>query len=343
MIQMDRIGLASMFVESVLYGISVVLYIIAMVILLRRRGRNRFNTPMACAIVIMWCMGTVHVGIDICRILEAFVESPLGPKVYLAQISTNLYVVRSSAYMVQTLTGDGFVLYRLYLVWGGDKYVFYPMLVVFLGDIAAAGGAIHRIAFATAGTVIFQAKAWITAFYVLTLVSHSICTFLLGWRIWSVHRQTAKITVGISDVSLMTAAIIVVESGAIYSLSLVIQLTLFLCGTFAQYIMIDSTTQLVGIVFSLVIVRVGLGLTVDASSGSPIKSSFLPRFVDSTSTRRPDAYPLDPVEVHVSKVVARDDVAHVLPMTLQECDYELDRRSPDQQSKFQSYGANDSI
>ena len=57
---------------------------------------------------------------------------------------------------------------------------------------------------------------------------------------------------------------IIIESGMIYSACLIILLSLYLSGSFAQYIVLDGVTQVIGIVFSLIIVRVGLGLSTDA-------------------------------------------------------------------------------
>ena len=59
---------------------------------------------------------------------------------------------------------------------------------------------------------------------------------------------------------------IIIESGMIYSACLIILLSLYLSGSFAQYIVLDGVTQVIGIVFSLIIVRVGLGLSTDAAT-----------------------------------------------------------------------------
>ena len=66
------------------------------------------------------------------------------------------------------------------------------------------------------------------------------------------------------DGSVFPAAMIIIESGSIYSACLIILLSLYLSGSFAQYILLDAVTQMIGIVFSLIIVRVGLGLSTDA-------------------------------------------------------------------------------
>lgn len=39
----------------------------------------------------------------------AFLSAPLGPKAYLQDISTTIYIIRSTVYVAQTLTGDSLV------------------------------------------------------------------------------------------------------------------------------------------------------------------------------------------------------------------------------------------
>jgi hypothetical protein len=76
------------------------------------------------------------------------------------------------------------------------------------------------------------------------LFSHHVG--LIAWRIWSIHRKTTTLaTMGVTDRSLVTAATIIIESGATYSVFLIIQLSLYLSNTFAQYIVIDMVSGLV--------------------------------------------------------------------------------------------------
>ena len=122
----------------------------------------------------------------------------------------------------------------------------------------------------------------------------------LAARLLYIHRRTRSIAVNIHDRTVVTAGILVIESGAIYTFFLAFLMGLYLVGNFAQYIFLDavsfcfptsapmnnlnhgsdnpshcaciSPTQDLsqphvaqGIVFSLIIVRVGLGISTDAA------------------------------------------------------------------------------
>lgn len=90
------------------------------------------------------------------RLLDAFINSSAhgGPNALLGEVSTPVYVLKSTAYAMQTLVGDAFIvslgshiyvvkaltgnvsqLYRLNLVWNGDKRIVPPILICFIASI----------------------------------------------------------------------------------------------------------------------------------------------------------------------------------------------------------------
>jgi hypothetical protein len=95
---------------------------------------------------------------DLRRLLDAFIthgsDPHGGPTGVLMNVSTVLYSIKSTAYAMQTLVGDGFMvseisipaqeqkslrlveqLYRLYLVWNGNKIVCFPVTLTFIASI----------------------------------------------------------------------------------------------------------------------------------------------------------------------------------------------------------------
>jgi len=213
----------------------------------------------------MFILATIHVGVDLRRMLIAFLyssDTEGGPIGYLSQVNVPIYVLKSTAYATQTLVGDAFILYRLYFVWLGEKRVVIPISICFIASIGVGIGALQAFARAAPDEQVFISKLqnWIVSFFSLTLFTNFSCTTLIAGRIWWTHRRAIGLVGGRS---LVPAAVVIVESGAIYSACLVILLSLYLSGSFAQYIVLDAVTQVIGIVFSLVIVRVALGISSD--------------------------------------------------------------------------------
>jgi len=259
-------------------GLFLSLYAISTVILLKGRKRVKLNTPMLAVSFAMLVFATIHVGSDLQRVLDGFLNPERPPSVYLPNVNDPLYLLKSTAYTAQTLLGDGFLLYRVYLVWQGNRFITGPLFLCFLSSTAVGIGTLHAFTQVTPTTAVFivDLQHWILAFFVLTLTTNFTCTCLIAGRIWWVHRTTQG---RVGGPNLAAPMILVIESGAIYSICLIILIILYASGSFAQYIALDAVSQVVGIVFSLVIVRIGLGLTPDgqynARGPTPTPISFL--------------------------------------------------------------------
>jgi len=204
----------------------------------------------------------MHLGLNFSRIIEAFVihrNDEGGPASYFNILSNFSNMFGSALYLLQTLIGDGFLLYRLAIVWGHDwRIVGFP-LVLLSGSTASAIGTLYSFAKASAGVVFRETLSrWIISFFVLTLATNLICTSLIATKIWKINRFTAHI---IDDNNLKPVMLVILESGAIYSCTLITLLVCYLTGSWAQYLLLDAVSPIVGIVFSMVILRLGMKLS----------------------------------------------------------------------------------
>ncbi|KAG7093245.1 hypothetical protein E1B28_006931 [Marasmius oreades] len=101
--------------------------------------------------------------------------------------------------------------------------------------------------------------------FAFSLSTNIIVTSLIAGRIWWNAHQLCKLLVGTQPSRLYRRAIaIIVESGAIFSASLLILLVLYSLKFNAVYVS-DSIAQITGIAPTLIIVRVGMGYSVDSS------------------------------------------------------------------------------
>ncbi|KAF8995240.1 hypothetical protein BDQ17DRAFT_1187017, partial [Cyathus striatus] len=206
-----------------------------------------------------------HISADLRRVFDAFIahrDSEESIEMYLIQVNTAIYLVKTVAYTSQTLVGDAFILYRLYLVWSGDKRVVYPILTCFIASIGVTIGGLRAFFLTSPNDPVFvkELQQWIGSFFSLTLFTNFTSTLLIAGRIWWTSYQTRR-QFQIEGQSLNSAAMVIIESGSIYSICLAILLVLYLSGNYAQYIALDTVAQIIGIVFSLVIVRVALGIS----------------------------------------------------------------------------------
>ncbi|PPQ96036.1 hypothetical protein CVT25_013898 [Psilocybe cyanescens] len=262
----DTATLAAFFVEAVLYGLLIVLSAASIAVIFRRSRmlKDPLNKPMIVASVLMLILATVHISADFRRLLDAFVRhsshTTEGTKAYLRRVSAPTYLLQSTAYGMQTLVGDAFMLYRVYLVWNGNRWIVLPLLVCYIASAAAGLGAVQGFARATPHDSIFNGSLmqWSVSFFVLTLFTNFTCTLLIASRIWWIHRGMKTI---VSGESMLPAMVIIIESGSLYSACLIILLATYIGKSYLQYIALAAVTQCIGIAFSMVILRVALGIS----------------------------------------------------------------------------------
>jgi len=97
---------------------------------------------------------------------------------------------------------------------------------------------------------------WSLIFCLSTLTTNTMCTCLIAGRIYWLHRRSASLGRS-SGVNLVMAMVLIIESGAIYSVSLAFQMGLYKAGSFGLYIVYNSMPNIVAISFTLLIVRLG--------------------------------------------------------------------------------------
>ncbi|KAI0652662.1 hypothetical protein C8Q79DRAFT_114146 [Trametes meyenii] len=233
----------------------------------RRDIRRPTHDPMMWISLVMFTMATIHIGINYTRIIRAFVvfrNSAGGPAAYFNQLSEFTQIFGSTVYVAQTLIGDSVVLYRCYLVWGDPRVTTAPF-VLLLGSTACGVGILYSFAKVVPEAEIFvdELQHWIVSFFSLTLATNIICTGLVA-----------------------------LKSGAVYSAALMTLLILYKTGSWFQYVLLDAISPIVGLVFSMIIIRIGLGIT--AVNGSTEVAGSLGKERGKTSTLLPISFARSP-------------------------------------------------
>ncbi|KAJ7791960.1 hypothetical protein B0H14DRAFT_2933801 [Mycena olivaceomarginata] len=255
-------ALLAIILESLFYGLFLFMFLASTFVLYRKRARGQtsllkaVNLPLLSISAIMFILGTIHLGMDAYRTMEPFVYYPRGPFAYLIASGANtpLYVSKNAIYHAQIFLGDTFMIYRLYKVWAGNKLVCVP----FPAPLATQ-------TLRNPAQSIFSSAlhAWPLAFLATTLVVNAGCTVLIAHRIWSANRETRLLGAG----TLVPVAVVMLESGLLYTIVTPIQLAMFLQGSGAYKIAQDAGMQIIGLIFCGIIASVGLGLSDTTKRG----------------------------------------------------------------------------
>jgi len=99
---------------------------------------------------------------------------------------------------------------------------------------------------------------WLDAFFATSLATNVYCTVLIALRILLSDRSTDDYRQNGNP--LKPVVIIVIESGAIYSSMLLALMASYLVDSWIHFVFLDMMTPVIGIVFSMIIARIGLSV-----------------------------------------------------------------------------------
>ncbi|KAM5545520.1 hypothetical protein V8D89_000558 [Ganoderma adspersum] len=301
-----RASLVALFTEALVFGAFTVLYAIAIWILLyreKKRNQSSLNKRLFATSTIMWILSVTHLAIDLKRADQALVVEggkPNGAADFFNTLSEPTLIVKDVLYVTLTLVGDIFVTYRLFVVWNHSWLMIVLSSIMVLATAVAGYGACAEIGLVKGVGVIFAKSiaSWGEAFFALSLTTNLLATFLIAGRIVWMNRRvkTYRTAAGISHWDIIET---LVQSAAIYSAALASLLGTYLAGSNAQYICLDLINPLIGVVFTLIIIRVSLGETMSEVSGKQT-SDFHGQTIGGTD------FNLRPVAINVSVTQAHD-------------------------------------
>ncbi|KAK0503646.1 hypothetical protein EDD18DRAFT_1098994 [Armillaria luteobubalina] len=295
-ISLDKANFLALVLETLLYGAFTVLFIAALYVIFQKR--SGINVKLLLTVIAIWTLATVHLILDIIRAIEAFVELQSGGALqYYSDLSNPLQAAKTAIYVILTLVGDGFVIYRCFVVWNRRWYIIPGPILLLCGTGVGGFGATVAFSHAAPGAEVFLPNIvpWITSFISMTLSTNIVCT---SYRIISIQRAVRDVI----QVNLARSALMmVVESAAVYSASVLSLMITYTLGSNAQYTVLDLTAPLIGITFTIIILRVSLGISsreLTALSQTGYDRSAAPQ---SFSLNR-----RTPVAVNVSHLVEMD-------------------------------------
>ncbi|OSD02601.1 hypothetical protein PYCCODRAFT_1425172 [Trametes coccinea BRFM310] len=288
--QIDTAELAGLAAEGGLYGVFVCLYFVCGYDLTQRRARfkSQLSWPMVLAGTLLIILATARFAVDTTNVFVAFIHhDPRAARLaYLADVTQPLFTTKHSLLIAVLLVGDSFVAstlpimykrtnssrdhqnYRCWVVWGKNLWI--VVVPIGLSFTSAAAGSYTMWAYSHLPnqTVLSEAK-WLKAFFSLSLVANAFATShptsgldstpaaMLAFRIWSVDRSMKTVMEPGRKSRLSPIVRIVLESGLLNAAYLFVYVMTLEFGSEGLEIMSEMAVPLTGIIFSIVILRVG--------------------------------------------------------------------------------------
>ncbi|RPD65717.1 hypothetical protein L227DRAFT_560397 [Lentinus tigrinus ALCF2SS1-6] len=303
---LDTAHLVALYMQAIFYGMVLITVAYGLRVLLWSRdghlkSRGSINWVMVGATLAMFTIATMEIAFGFQHDLQAFIyyQGPGGPNVVFDDISNWVNVMKTVDYVAQTFIGDAIMAYRCYVVYDRNwKIVVLPVLL-WLAETACGGVTIYITAtLHTEATLNASSlRPFITSVLSLTLAMTTMTTGMIVYRIMSINAAISSQSVTRLGGSYRLTRIvrILVESGLIYTISVVIFFSTFLASNNSQYPVSDVVVQLIPISFTLILIRVDQGVAVQTST-----------FLQST-VQKPITFTLSPV--HPPGVAASDGTA----------------------------------
>lgn len=316
--------LLALFLETFAYAIFVLLDCVTIPILIWRRAEvartSRILLPVA---VLMLLIATAHIVIDFYRAYVAFTTGRSQPgdtsTTFYENLADPLFITKSALYWLQTTLGDSVIIWRCFIVFAKRwSVVVFPVLLM-VPALVALVIILRTWSTSIPGTpIFFTATQWITAYFVITMCINLYCTGLIAWRIYNTGRFRP------SAGNMMPIIVVLIESGALYTSSVIAMLCSYLSGSNGQYPALDLITPLVGIVFCLIIlqIRYHFSMPSSASASSNYRSGSNRAEWGQHSDSGAPIYPLNPIAIEITTHREQAGSSMVIPQSSTKKDIE---------------------
>ncbi|EJD40315.1 hypothetical protein AURDEDRAFT_187080 [Auricularia subglabra TFB-10046 SS5] len=261
---LDEVNLISSWVESMLFGMHCVLFGFCIHTLWRRR-KLQASRNLIMVTTAMIALAFTHVALSLRGLLEGFIwhfagkDAPVA--LYYANFAAPLYCTKDTIYVANSFLADGLMLWRVWVVWSYDwKAVAVPALL-YAGSMVTGIRAMVVLWEIQQNSTIFVITLveWISAFWALSLAVNILCTSMICFRI---ARKS------VSTRAYRDVIAVIVESGALYTISVALHMTMYDIKSNTGQITGDIATQLSVICPTLIIV-----LPRDPKAESPASCS----------------------------------------------------------------------
>jgi len=228
------IGVSTLWVATFLYGIYLVLFCRCMYIFYR----GNKQVALLISAIIMFTLSTATVIIFLLQGATAYgnAGAALGLKLDKLQIAGAI------VYVTNNIMADALLIYRCYVIWNTIWITVVPLLLL-------------------VATMIFGYSIQLPLFFIFSLSMNLFVPTLVAGRLWWVIRRIRGPSGEVTRRKGRNAMIIILESGLIYSIFVSLHMGFFHFGDPHDEIVYAALGQVVGIVPTLIIVRVGLGVS----------------------------------------------------------------------------------
>ncbi|KAG2110693.1 hypothetical protein DEU56DRAFT_749808 [Suillus clintonianus] len=262
-LSLDSANIMSTVLEGILYGFSVPMFMSTIWTFTYKQRIRDINRPVSVVATLLFILSTAHMIVGIMRVEDGLVNNrdiPGGPAAYFADVTQQSFATKNTIITLQTLLGDGVVIYRCYVVWQSVWIIILPCMM-WCGVAAFGICMVYAQAPTTTAKNVFSNETghWITTFLSLTLATNLLSSGLLAYRIWTIERNVSG---AYATKNKMPILRVLIDAALLYSAALCTSLACFALFNNGFYVMGDLIVPIISIVFYMVFIRVAIGQNI---------------------------------------------------------------------------------
>lgn len=255
-IPLDTAAIMSSVLEGILYGFSVLMFIGTIWVITYKRHIHNVNRPVVVVAILLFLLSTAHLVLGIIRIEDGLVKQrdtfPGGPVSFFADVTQETFVIKDVIIILQTLLGDGVVIYRCYIVWQSVWIVIIPC-IMWCGIAVFGIFGVYRFSLVSSNSIFTNQTGHLAAtFMTLSLATNLLSSGLLAYRIWMSERKVSGIRATKGKMPLLR---VLTDAAILYSAALCSSIICFVLSNNGLYVMADLNVPIISIAFYMVFIR----------------------------------------------------------------------------------------
>jgi len=245
----------ALFLESLVYGIFFCLYwvvIFVVVVNPRKQRLLRVNVILITVASAMLLLASAHLLIDLVRAFHGF-NGSIQMEPFFHSVSSGTFLAKSAIWILQTILGDGVLIWRCYVVFGRRVKYIVPMLLGAVLYVCSGCAIMYNFSHYEPGTSsVFtgQFRKWILLYFCSTMYINLMCTGAMAWHIVKTTRPLQRTG------SIAPVLVAIIDTAALYTAGYTGLLVSFLVNSDGQFAAVDVIIPLIGVTFSLIILQI---------------------------------------------------------------------------------------
>lgn len=269
-----------------------------------KKRMENVNQPVAVVAVLLFLLSTTHMVIEIIRVEDGLVKSrdtfPGGPAAFFADVKQKMYVTKSAVNLMQTLLGDGIVIYRCNVVWKSVRVIILPCMMWCAVAVCGSCKVYYLSQTPTSNAKSLftdETGRWTAAFITLTFATNLFSSGLLAYRIWTIERRVSTVR---TRKGIMPILRVLVDAAILYFVSNCSAIICFARSNNGLYVIGDMINPTISIAFYMVFIRIAINKdtqefistvcvgTGETDRGIPLHYPIQPLRTSSTAYKQDD-------------------------------------------------------